>query len=663
MHAKAVAECRATLTYALRASRNAISEDPTASGFLELLDRVEIDDGAPPTRAMRVVLMGRTMAGKSTLLAALTGGSAERIGVGAQRTSRNVFGAPAADLDEVEIVDTPGVGAKDGAEDAATAMAEVPGADLVLWVASNDSFQEETAKALQAVAFRGKPVVIALNCRVPLVDDLDRDDFLENPGAVFDQHEGHFETIRNYLSVAGIRPIAEVTLHAEAARQARTDVGYAAELRKASRLDGLVDVLKVESRDRRVARRVLCAADEVRAQADTLRDAICDVEAGVRETVRVCIGMRQDQERRTARLIDGCQQELEDEVVRLVGQRRDWHQTVTDFGPDVAQKWDGEQSRLLVDIDDAIKDRLTSLARDIDEASEAATHEWSTAIRPRLQIEGLLDFRGLWKRKAIGIAVGGGGAFAVAVIGGALTGGPLGVAIGLVVTSLGASAISVLRKKAQGLFKSKTRILEENRELLGSEISKALDGLERRAHAEVSSVISGIREEVSNTFEQRAEATGTALMVANVLASQHRVIDAATADLDYQTVRCLLQADGRPRLAASVEKVTRLPGVCAIIQVSDHPLTEAWLFPPRSPELLAFGSSPTPRLPGVQAGSYVLGLTDEIPTAIHCRSDATVIVANTAAPATVLAAWSAAVSEHLGTEVEIVQSSPTGSAA
>ena len=64
---------------------------------------------------MRVVLMGRTMAGKSTLLAALTGGAAERIGVGAQRTSRDVFAAPALDLQDVEIVDTPGVGAKDGA--------------------------------------------------------------------------------------------------------------------------------------------------------------------------------------------------------------------------------------------------------------------------------------------------------------------------------------------------------------------------------------------------------------------------------------------------------------------------------------------------------------------------------------------------------------------
>ncbi|WP_324651652.1 hypothetical protein [Georgenia sp. H159] len=54
---------------------------------------------------MRVVLRGRTI--KSTILAALTGGSLERIEVGAQRTTRDVFAAPAADLRDVEIVDTP----------------------------------------------------------------------------------------------------------------------------------------------------------------------------------------------------------------------------------------------------------------------------------------------------------------------------------------------------------------------------------------------------------------------------------------------------------------------------------------------------------------------------------------------------------------------------
>ena len=346
---------------------------------------------------MRVVLMGRTMAGKSTLLATLTGGSADRIGVGAQRTSLDVFAAPAVDLRDVEIVDTPGVGAKDGADDVALAMAEVPGADLVLWVASNDSFQEETAQALRAVAFRGKPVVVALNCRAPLVDELDREDFLEDSDSVFDQHEGHFKTIRSHLSTAGVRPVAEVMLHAEAARQSRMDRDFGAELREASRLGRTACGPGQESRERRTARRVLREADEVRSQAQALSEALADVEQQTREIVHVGRGMREDQERRTARLVDACQQRMEDDVVRIVGQRQGWHQTITDFGPQVSEEWDKEQGALVAELDEALNERLAALSRAIDEATVAAEREWTTAARPHLKVDGLRDFRGLWK--------------------------------------------------------------------------------------------------------------------------------------------------------------------------------------------------------------------------------------------------------------------------
>ena len=207
-HSQAVAACRDALRDAYRAARVAVVAEEMTRPFDGLLMPSEISDGPLPSAPpMRVVLMGRTMAGKSTLLAAITGGSADRIGIGAQRTSRDVFAAPALDVPDLEIVDTPGVGAKDGDEDVATAMAEVPDADLVLWVASNDSFQEETARALRAVAFHGKPVVVALNCRAPLDDGLALEDFLDQPALVFGQHEGHLRTIRMHLATAGVRPV------------------------------------------------------------------------------------------------------------------------------------------------------------------------------------------------------------------------------------------------------------------------------------------------------------------------------------------------------------------------------------------------------------------------------------------------------------------------
>ena len=649
-HAKAVASCRATLTEAHRLSRDTVSTDVTTEQFLDLLTAAEITDALPSARPMRVVLMGRTMAGKSTLLATLTGGSAERIGVGAQRTSLDVFAAPAVDLHDVEIVDTPGVGAKDGADDVALAMAEVPGADLVLWVASNDSFQEETAQALRAVAFRGKPVVVALNCRAPLVDDLDRDDFLEDPDSVFDQHEGHFRTIRSHLSAAGVRPVAEVMLHAEAARQARTDGDYGAELSEASRLGTLLAVLEQESRERRVARRVLREADEVRSQAHSLSEALVAVEQETREIVDVGRGMREDQERRTARLVDACKQRMEDDVVRLVGQRQGWHQTVTDFGPQVGDEWDKEQAALSAELEEALKARLSALARAIDEATVAAQREWTTAARPQFKVEGLRNFRGLWKRKAAGLVVGGGGALAAAALGFAV-GGPIGSVVGVV----GSIFVPSVRKKVQSFFMSKAKVLEANRELLRTEIGKVLGGLDEQARAEVTGTIARVREELAKAFRQRARAEAAASAVADLLASQHQVIDTAISALDHETAGCLLVADGRPRLASAVQRVTRLPGVCTAIQVTDEALTEAWLFPPSSPEILTFGRTPSPDLPGAHATSYVLGLTEEVPSSISCLPNSTIVTTNAPAPTPILEAWSVTLSDHLGTPVEIVR--------
>ncbi|MBT9254880.1 50S ribosome-binding GTPase [Phycicoccus sp. KQZ13P-1] len=598
------------------------------------------------------------MAGKSTLLAALTGGSAERIGVGAQRTSRDVLAAPALDLGEVEIVDTPGVGAKDGAEDVALAMAEVSGADLVLWVASNDSFQEETAQALRAVAFRGKPVVVALNCRAALADELDREDFLEDPDSVYDQHQGHFTTIRSHLVAAGVRPVAEVMLHAEAARQARSDGQFGRDLRCASRVADLLAVLERESADRRIARRVLREADEVRAQAHTLTEGLADVETQLRVSIHLGRGMREDQERRSARLVAACRQRMEDDVVRLVGEKRAWHQKVTDFGPQVSEKWEQEQASLISSLNVALEERLTELSRAISDANLAAQREWSTAARTNLKVNGLSDFRELWKRRAAGILIGGGGALAAAAVGFAI-GGPVGGAVGAVASLV----ITPLRKKVQSMFKSKAKLLEENRELLRTKVGEVLDAFEAQMLTEVVTTVERISGEIAEAFRPREQAETAASRVADVLASQQQAVSAAIASLDRETMACLLQADGRNRLAASVTKVTRLGGVCMAVEVTDDALMEAWLFPPASPEALAFGRAPTAQLPGAFASSYVLGLTEEVPTSNRSRADRTEVATSAQVPQQVLAAWSATLSDHLRSQVQIIHSTVHRSAS
>ncbi|WP_062312168.1 GTPase domain-containing protein [Demequina rhizosphaerae] len=656
-HTAAVASYRAFLVDAHAASSRAVSSDPTTREFLDLLAEVAITEAPASARPMRVVLMGRTMAGKSTLLAALTDGSKDRIGVGAQRTSRDVFGAPAVDIADVEIVDTPGVGAQDGAEDVALAMAEIPGADLVLWVASNDSFQEETAQALREVAFRGKPVVIALNCRAPLVDDLDREDFLDDPAAVFDQHEGHFATIRNHLATAGVRPVAEIMLHAEAARQSRTADAVGTELGAASRVADLLGVLRSEAEARRAHRRVLREADEVRAQALQLTEALSTVEASTRASVEVARGMRQDQERRIARLVSSCEQTMADNIVRIVGKRRGWHQSVTDFGPQVVTAWETEQGDMLDEIEQDMKSQLSQLSHTMAGEIADANREWTTAERPGIKVGGLQDFRSVWKRRAAGLAVGGGGALAIAVVG-FVYGGPVGAVVGII----GGLAITPLRKRVQSLFTSKAKILEANRELLRTQIGDVLDQVEAKMLASVRATIAQVRDDIAQCFARNARAEASASAVADGLASRRREVRAATSTLDHETAVCLLHLEDRPRLAGAVRKVTRLAGVCTVVEVDEEALSEAWLFPPASPELVAYGRPPEPGRQGVRAASYVLGLTEHVPEVRVSRSDCTRVTTAEKVPDPVLAAWSANLSDHLETPVEISHTSTRRSA-
>lgn len=666
-HSKVIARYRSVLGEAHDESVRALTSNEATVHLLDDVEAAAITATRTAGRPMRVVLMGRTMAGKSTLLAALTGGSAERIGVGAQRTSRDVFAAPALDLQDVEIVDTPGVGAKDGAEDVALAMAEVPGADLVLWVASNDSFQEETAQALRAVAFQGKPVVVALNCRASLFDELVREDFLADPTFVFDQYQGHFNTIRAHLSAAGVEPVAEVMLHAEAARQARADEQFGAALKSASRVQNLLDTLENESRVHRTARRVLRATDEVRVQAQALSEVLADSEQQIRELVHVGRGLRKDQKLRAGRLVDACLQRMEDDAVRIVGQRHGWHQTITDFGPQVSEKWEEEQNSLITELGQALTSHLDELSRAIADANSAAQQEWSAAAPAAVKIEGLRDFRGLWKRRAAGTVVAVGGALGAPLLGakvgllaGGAFGGPIGAGIGVIVCGLGTALVTPLRKKVQSLFKGKGRILEENRELLRVEIGNVLEELQRQTRIQIDTIIRQVRADLSATAEQRAVAEMAVLDVADLLADQQKVISVATAELDHGTVVCLLQVDGRSRLASAVERVTRLAGVCIAVEVADHSFAESWLFPPSSPEVMTFGRPPSPEVPGARASSYVLGLTEQVPKALSVRPDRTSVTIETLVPEPILAAWSATLSDHLGTQITIAHPSLLG---
>lgn len=130
-----------------------------------------------------ITLFGRTMAGKSTLMEILTRGDGRSIGLGAQRTTRDVRSYR---WNGMEVTDVPGVAAFEGAEDEELAFKSALQADLVVFLITDDAPQPVEAECLAQVRKLGKLVLGICNVKAAIDDKDDLILFLRNPNNPFD---------------------------------------------------------------------------------------------------------------------------------------------------------------------------------------------------------------------------------------------------------------------------------------------------------------------------------------------------------------------------------------------------------------------------------------------------------------------------------------------
>lgn len=239
-----------------------------------------------PSARMSVALLGRTKAGKSQLVAALTGDErGAAVVVGKQRTTRVSSVHEGASF---TIVDTPDVAALGGEADTRRARRSAADADAVLWVCA-ESLHEEKAQELEELLRTGKAVVVAFNAKWSVDDPDRREVFVEAPELAFRDLAGHAERVRQIADRAGTRAPTFVAVHARAAWWSlrEDDPQAAAELRAASRLDDLVRACDDELTARATALRILKAHDDCRRRlveyAGTASEAAERLLAGVPE--------------------------------------------------------------------------------------------------------------------------------------------------------------------------------------------------------------------------------------------------------------------------------------------------------------------------------------------------------------------------------------------
>lgn len=159
-------------------------------------------------RFVTVMLFGRTRAGKSTTMEALTYGDGSTIGKGRQHTTTEVkaYYLPSPpqtkrepDDPALRIVDTPGIEGFQGEELQEKADAFVEQADHIFFLLSDDKASAKELQRFGNIQTQGKSVTVLLNVKA---EDDDLDLLLEYPEYIFDEQEidGHKRRIAGFLS-------------------------------------------------------------------------------------------------------------------------------------------------------------------------------------------------------------------------------------------------------------------------------------------------------------------------------------------------------------------------------------------------------------------------------------------------------------------------------
>ena len=170
-------------------------------------------------KSFKVVLFGRTKAGKSTVREALTQGAGETIGKGRQSTTKEVQWY---DWQNLKVYDTPGILSTNDTnrtvagigEEESKALELLQQADVAIFLFASDNIETAELDYLKDVVVRGKNVLVLLNVKADLTD---YKKFLlrgKDKTITLDKQSGHVKRIRD--AVRG-HAVAIVPIHAQAA--------------------------------------------------------------------------------------------------------------------------------------------------------------------------------------------------------------------------------------------------------------------------------------------------------------------------------------------------------------------------------------------------------------------------------------------------------------
>lgn len=534
-------------------------------------------------RPVRVALMGRTMSGKSTLFEALTGGDGSRIGAGAQRTTRKSLERAITHLPGVTLVDTPGVGAMDGGDDRLRAFEAMLDCDLVLWVAANDSTQQETADALVTVALVGKPILVVLNCRQGIGSPAQRRRFLRHPDRPFDGLDGHIDRLSGFLTPHGVRPRAVVAVHALAAFHGFSQDDMS--LLDASCLCSLVNALVNEIATVGPQRQALTVLDSIRGP---VHEAAIDLQVLGQTMTDVSTRTSQSADEYLARLcrtLDEASAEGSLRLAALIDGNLQWHQYAdleNDLKTQFRRQQEGVQAEfvvLLEQLDEEIRELMS-------EEERLFVEDWTLPEVEGANTPPFVDGRARGNRAArLAVRVAGG------IVGGAvIVSNPGGwtvaaVAIGGFVLDRwmvkpaikpGGWIDRVVPSRMEAVRRLRKQLAAENRSALERICHQAQEALTARSR-DYAAVIERSHADLCRRAQHLAD-------ISSIATGATASLQEICGELDTEAARALLALAGRPRAAKHVAECVRQPGSAMAVGFREGVAVEEALFPSMTAE-------------------------------------------------------------------------------
>lgn len=560
-----------------------------------------------------VVLLGRTQAGKSTLFRYLTGSTSSELGKGGQRTTRSVHRAPCALAGErIVISDTPGVGAKDGANDIRIALEEARRADVLIWVATTSSLQEQTREALDLVASWGTPLLLVVNCLEDLTDARAREIFLQYPSRqpvrVLASEPGHLARARRTLDDHGQAPLTTIAIHADAARLSLGMGADSQELFTASGVAELLSALRSQLAGRASAYRAMTICDTARkAFVDAARYSE-GVRKDLADGLATSEAALEDLDQRAQRAIEDAAALTDNEVRQRLSRLNDWaDRRYADDEHELERAWKATSNSIASDLDQimttnvkALSDRLEGLASDVWSA-------WERTI-PRRQGRGPIpksmgDLNPTWLEPA---AKTGAGVIGLGIM--FAIGGPAG----LVVAAL---ATAALERLSSWIFGGRRAQLRRRRESLNQQVLQLRDGFREEAMRAWAKAQTACEEELNkHRALVRGEHAAARQQIASLesVAQQSRI---SVAQLDHELTLTLMRLSGHAAIARSVRQVHRSPGSMTAVGLStDMSVHESYLRPPPLADHARFYTDGDGDETTLRAVAHLWGLTPD-----HCR--------------------------------------------